>query len=51
MQRLEENSSASVRDRTPAVQPIDRHYTDSAIPALTVIIIITLNLNNKIENS
>jgi hypothetical protein len=28
MQRLEEKSSASVRDRTPVVQSVVRHYTD-----------------------
>jgi hypothetical protein len=27
-QRLEEQSSASVGDRTPVVQPVVRHYTD-----------------------
>jgi hypothetical protein len=32
-QRLEENSSASVGDRTPAVQSVVRHYTDWATPA------------------
>jgi hypothetical protein len=30
-QRLEGKSSASVGDRTPAVQPVVRHYTDWAI--------------------
>jgi hypothetical protein len=30
MQTLEEKSSASVGDRTPTVQSIDRHYTDQA---------------------
>jgi hypothetical protein len=32
-QRLEEKSSASVGDRTPAVQAVVRHYTDWATPA------------------
>jgi hypothetical protein len=31
-QRLEENSSASVGDRTPVVQSVVRHYTDWATP-------------------
>jgi hypothetical protein len=30
-QRLEEKSSASVGDRTPAVQSVVRHYTDRAL--------------------
>jgi hypothetical protein len=33
MQRLEEKSSASVRDRTPVIQSIVSHYTDWANPA------------------
>jgi hypothetical protein len=32
-QRLDEKSSASVGDRTPAVQSVIRHYTDWATPA------------------
>jgi hypothetical protein len=31
-QRLEEKSSAYVRDRTPVVQSVVRHYTDWATP-------------------
>jgi hypothetical protein len=33
MQRLEEKSSASVKDRIPVVQSVVRHYTDWATPA------------------
>jgi hypothetical protein len=33
MQRLEEKSSASVGDRTPAFRSVVRHYTDWATPA------------------
>jgi hypothetical protein len=35
-QRLEENSSASVGDRTPIVQPVARYYTDwaTAVPQI-----------------
>jgi hypothetical protein len=33
MQGLEEKFSAPVRDRTPIVQPIDRHYTAWATAA------------------
>jgi hypothetical protein len=36
-QRLEEKSSASVADRTPAVQSVVRHYTDWATRAHSVI--------------
>jgi hypothetical protein len=36
-QRLEEKSSASVGDRTPAVQSVVRHCTDWATPALPLI--------------
>jgi hypothetical protein len=32
-QRLDENSSVSVGDRTPVVQSVVRHYTDLATPA------------------
>jgi hypothetical protein len=32
-QRLQKKTSASVRDRTPAVQSVVRHYTDWATPA------------------
>jgi hypothetical protein len=32
-QRLEEKSSASVGDWTPAIQSVVRHYNDSATPA------------------
>jgi hypothetical protein len=35
-QRLEEKYSASVGDRTPAVQSVVRHYTDWATPALLI---------------
>jgi hypothetical protein len=31
-QRLEEKSSASVKDRTPVVQSVVSHYTDWATP-------------------
>jgi hypothetical protein len=33
-QRLEEKSSVSVGDRTPVVQSVVSHYTDSATPTL-----------------
>jgi hypothetical protein len=36
-QRVEEKYSASVRDRTPAVQSVVRHYTDWATPALVFV--------------
>jgi hypothetical protein len=32
-QRLEENSSVPIGDRTPIVQPVVRHYTDWATAA------------------
>jgi hypothetical protein len=32
-QRIEEKSSASIRDQTPDVQSVVRHYTDWAAPA------------------
>jgi hypothetical protein len=38
-QRLEERSSASVGDRTPAVQSVVRHYTDWATAALLITLI------------
>jgi hypothetical protein len=37
MQRLEEKSSASVGDRTPAVQSVVRHCTDWATPSVAVV--------------
>jgi hypothetical protein len=37
-QRLEEKSSASVGDRTPAVQSVVKHYTDWATPAHNAVV-------------
>jgi hypothetical protein len=36
-QRLEEKSSASVRDRTPVVQYVVNHYTNWATPAPVIL--------------
>jgi hypothetical protein len=42
-QRLEEKSSASVGDRTPAVHSVVRHYTDWATPSFQELILIFSN--------
>jgi hypothetical protein len=42
-QRLEEKSIVSAGNRTPVVQPVVRHYTDWATPALTHLHIEILN--------